>query len=559
MRRAILLSIALTSLSSKGAASSGACYALRPTAPDAAWSYAGAPVTAFDTPQGRVRVWFTLEGRHAPAGAQAEQTPLAALAAGSAAEQALERFEALGFRLPLADSPSTPCPDVGGDARLDIYLYDFGAADGTIAVEQCSTNGVARCAGFVIVENDFSGKGYGDPLEGYRTVVPHELFHLVQYSYSDNGETWWAEGSAQWAAQQVFPGLRDLEAFLPAFFGRSDRPLDFPPVGAAASFSYGAAIWPVFLSERHQSSIVRGVFEGLGEGAAGVLAATEAALHDRGASLDAAFTEFSRWNAATGARAGSSGYARAADYPEVIAEPLPDEVPSSTAGALAGLSARYFRLGVGARRRVRLVGNGERLSAGFVPFAGEEARLSRARSLPLETSDGGVVVVSGRARDHRDVPFTLLVEEAPATGEPSGDAAAGAGGAAPSNGAGGDRSGQLDDVPSEPEPYDLPLDSDSAAADEAPPRASGGCCIAMAARSSHSSWHIAVALAVAAGRRRRLARSCPRNEAAHRTPRVHCSHPMRENRHAPLLEIMQRTLSGHPGVRRRLRGLRRQP
>jgi hypothetical protein len=507
MRFGVLLSIALTSLSSTRAASSAACYALRPTSPDAAWSYAGAPVMAFDTPEGRVRVWFALEGQHAPLGAQGEQTPFAALAAGSAAEEALGRFETLGFRLPLADSPDTPCQDAGGDARLDIYLYDFGAADGTIGIEQCSEGGVARCAGFAIVENDFLHSGYANALEGYRTVVPHELFHLVQYAYSDNGEAWWAEGSAQWAAQQVFPELRDLEAFLPAFFTRTDRPLDFPAVGAAASFSYGAAIWPVFLSERHPGSMVRSVFEGLGEGAATVLVATDSALSDRGDSLDQAFTEFARWNAATGARAASSGYARAADYPEVALEPLPDELPNSTTSALAGLSARYFRLAAGERRRLRLDGNSEQLSAVFVPFAGKEARLANARSVPFRTSGAGVVVVSGRAHDHRDVPFTIHVEPAPAT-EPSGDAAAGAGGAAPSSGAGGDRSDQLGGMPNEPEPQDLPPDSDSGDAAEAPPRTPGGCSIATAERSGHWSWHLAAALAVAAGRRRRLERGC---------------------------------------------------
>jgi len=434
MRALPLLSVALTLLLAPRAAAGATCYALRPTELGAERSYVGAPATAFDTPEGSVRVWYALEGPHAPEGVSAGQIPAAALTAGAAAEAAFARFGALGFRLPLADGPDSPCSDSGGDARLDIYLYDFGSADGTIVLDQCVEGGAERCAGFAVVENDFKNKGYANPTEGFQTVVPHELFHLVQYADSTNGEAWWAEGTAQWAAKQVFPELRDLEGFLPAFFQRTDRPLDFPPVGAAASFSYGAAIWPVFLTERFEVPVVRGVFAALGDGALGALDAANVTLQAAGSSLDSAFTEFALWNTATGTRAGSSGYANAASYPEVTLEALAEGIPSSTAGALAGLSTRYFHFLAGERRHIEVAGEGARLNARFVPLVDREARIHEVKELPLETSNAGILVLSGRARDHRDVTFTIHIGAASGVaGESSSGGAAGA-----SMGAGGD-------------------------------------------------------------------------------------------------------------------------
>lgn len=438
-----LLSVALASLFASRAAAGATCYALRPTEPGAERTYAGAPATVFDTPEGNVRVWYALEGPHAPESAGVAQTPSGVQAAGAAAEAALTRFADLGFRLPLPDGPGSPCSDTGGDARVDVYLYDFTSADGTIVIDQCAELGTERCAGFAVVENDFRNKGYASPTEGFQTVVPHELFHLVQYAYSTTNETWWAEGTAQWAAKNVYPELRDLEGFLPAFFQRTDRPLDFPPVGAAASFSYGAAIWPVFLTEKFDAPVVRGVFEALGERAPSALEAVEFTLQSEGASLDGAFTEFAGWNLATGVRSGSLGYASAASYPEITLEELPVAVPSKAVGALAGLSARYFHFPGGERRHLEVSADVERLSARFVPLVEAEARIGEAMGLPVETSGAGILVLSGRARDHRDVAFTIRIEEAlepPADesdGGASGNGSAGAAGANDALGRGG--------------------------------------------------------------------------------------------------------------------------
>lgn len=424
-RRGFLLVTALWIL--RANAASAACLALRPTSVDADWSYGGAPVNAFDTLEGNVRVWYATQGEHAPPGGGGPETPAAVREAGDAAEAALARFDALGFRRPRSDAAS-PCLDHGGDGRLDLYLFDFKAADGTIVVDSCEPGVPETCGGFAIVENDFANTAYASRAEGFRTVVPHELFHLVQQAYASNDEAWWSEGSAQWAAQQVYPELEDLERFLPAFFAHPERALDFPAVGAAADISYGAAIWPIFLRERFELDTPRQVFEALGAGAPTVLAATATVLDGWGRELGSTFAEFARWNGATGSRAGAGGYVAARDYPEVALEPLGDDVPSEVAGTLAGLAARYFVVESRTRRTLSLAGSAGRVGAWLVPFAENgRALLASAAELPTTSDAPGIIVVSGLTTERRDVRFRLRADEPAVEPEPN---AGGAGGAA---------------------------------------------------------------------------------------------------------------------------------
>lgn len=497
------------------AAAAGPCLALRPTAVDAAWSYDGAEAASFDTPAGNVRVWYARGGRHAPPGAASVEVPEAAWDAGAAAEAALARYDELGFRRPLSDAQS-PCPDNGGNARLDVYLFDFNAADGTAVTESCSDDATPSCAGFAIVENDFATGAYSSPLEGFRTVVPHELFHLVQQAYTPVSEAWWMEGTAQWAAKRVFPELRDLERFLPAFFRNPERALDFPALGAAAGSSYGAAIWPVFLAERFDEALPRLIFEELADGAPSVLAATEPVLRERGADLASSFAEFARWNAATGARAGDSGYARASEYPLVELEPGASAL-TPVSGKLAGLSARYFEAPGGARRELGVSGSTSRVDAWFLPLSNGVARLADASRLPYTGTEPGIVIVSGKAVDRRDSSFTLHASPSPSivdadggeAGEPGSAPSAGAGGepSSSSGGAGSSSGGAgsfAGEAPEHPSAAGAP-----GASDQGPsaPRDSAGCLASARSPSMPAGWLGALAsLSLAALVRKRAAR-----------------------------------------------------
>jgi hypothetical protein len=388
-----------------------ACQSARPTDPggSAGLGYGGAEVAFFDSPSGRARVHYALTGTHSPPAVSTDQVgvPDAVLVAAEAADAALEKFADLEYSAPLADGDS-PCASNGGSDAVDVYLLHFAAADGQAVVDHCLPGSPQRCAGFVLVENDFRGGGYANITEGLRTVVPHELFHLVQNAYDTDVERWWAEGSAQWAAKQVYPELTDLERFLPAYFGNPWRPLNVPPAGVITSFLYATAIWPVFLHERFDAALVREIYEALDGSQASVLPKTDAVLAARGTSLAEQFSWFAAYNAATAERApDSAGYAHAVDYPLVELEPFEVADGATLDEISSGLGAFYYSVQSAEPLELSLEADPERVQALLVPVIDGKAEVQGATPLPATLEGEAIVVVAGQSLARTDAPFTL--------------------------------------------------------------------------------------------------------------------------------------------------------
>jgi hypothetical protein len=400
------------------------CESARPTDVEGALgvSYGSAKASFFDTASGRARVHYALSGPHAPPAASTmmADVPDAVVVAAQAADAALDKYVALSYLKPLSDGVS-PCGSNGDSDAIDIYLVNFAAADGQCVLDHCEAGTPKRCAGFVLVENDFARGGYADVAEGMRTVVPHELFHLVQDAYDADVERWWAEGTAQWAAKQVYPELRDLERFLPAFFDSPWRPLNVPPNGVITSFLYATAIWPVFLHSRYDVSIVRQVFEGFGPDSAGVLPTTDVVLKAQGSSLASEFLEFAAYDAATGKRApGTGGYSDAARYPLVALKPLGTTQGVLVSDVASGLGAFYYSVKADTPAELTLEADANRVSALLVPLVGGKAQVTDAKLLPATVTGDAVVVVAGQSLSRTDAPFTLK-GQAPSTGTSNAD------------------------------------------------------------------------------------------------------------------------------------------
>ena len=407
--KAALLGAAVSAFAPAAAAQS--CESARPTDPQgsAGVSYGSAEVGFFDSASGRARVHFALSGVHAPSAASTLQAdiPDAVVVAAQAADDALDKYASLGYLPPLGDGDS-PCASNGDSDAIDIYLINFSAADGQALPDHCDAGPPKRCAGFVLVENDFRAGGYADTAEGMRTVVPHELFHLVQDAYDAEVERWWAEGSAQWAAKQVYPALLDLERFLPAYFAAPWRPLNVPPNGVVTNFLYATAIWPVFLSERFDVDVVREVFEGFGQATPGVLPTTDSVLTARGSSLAQEFLQFAAYNAATGARApAEGGYHDAASYPLVTLTKLDAKTGDLVSDVDSGMGAFYYSLQTAAPTELTLQADAARVAALLVPLADGKPQLNDAQPLPATLDGEGVVVVAGQSLSRTDAPFTL--------------------------------------------------------------------------------------------------------------------------------------------------------
>lgn len=395
------------------------CESARPTEAQGSQgvSYGQAEVDFFDAASGRARVHFAVSGPHAPPSSSTLQSglPDAVIIAGQAADDALDTFERLGYAAPLSDGGS-PCANHGDSDAIDIYLINFAAADGQALPDHCQPGLPKHCAGFILVENDFRRGGYADAAEGLRTVVPHELFHLVQDAYDADVERWWAEGSAQWAAKQVYLELRDLERFLPDYFEAPWRPLNVPPNGVITNFLYATAIWPVFLSERFDTDVVRAVYEGFAEGDASVLRTTDDVLQARGSSLGQEFLNFAAYNAATGERAPDhGGYANAAEYPLVSLTALGGTQGELVSDVGSGLGAFYYSFELPAPTALTLEADPARMAALLVPVTDGELRLSEARPLPTTFEGQGVLVVAGQSLARTDAPFTLRARASEAT------------------------------------------------------------------------------------------------------------------------------------------------
>jgi len=394
------------------------CGVERPTDPGgyAGYAYGSAEVASFATAEGHVRVWWAKSGPHAPllTSTRADGVPDRVALTGREAEAALAFYQSLGYRAPISDGGTCAA---GGDDKIDVYLVTMTGSDGLTLAERCVTKGkVQSCTGALLVENDYGGRGYKNFEEGAKTVVPHEMFHLVQNGYHAGLDHWFAEGSAQWATKKLHPELADLERFLPEFFSQLERPIDVPPGGVVAGYLYGSAVFPVFLDEAYGKDTVREVLEQLATTGSTVLAAADPVLVTHGKDLATAYGLFAQWNLATGAFAGGVGYANAAKYPtptihDAAAVPFRLDVVS------AGLSSRYYR--VQGPAKLSLETDPARNQAFVVPVLDGKPDLQKGAALPARLEGEGIVIVTGRSPLKTDAPFTLVAEVPPADPTPA--------------------------------------------------------------------------------------------------------------------------------------------
>jgi len=397
-RRVSVAAWLLVALSSPAAAR-GDCTG-RPTDPGGAAGYSydtAASVMSYATT--RAKVFYGTSGPNAPplVSTRADGVPDAVGLAGDAAEEALARYEQLGFRTPVPDT----CPSNGGDGRLDIYLVKFANADGATEVESCMGH---ACSSWLLSDATFAGRGYADISEGFRTVIPHEVFHAVQNAYDGTTiDRFWAEGTAQWAMKTLHPELMDLERHLPAFFSVSARSIDVPPLGL--DYLYGTAVWPVFLTQRYDATLVRSVLEQEVNGT-GSLAAVDAVLAAHSSSLASEFPLFVAWNACTKDRAGTGGYASASTYPSINA---PQELSGSAQAITTGFSNFTYHLAVTAPSHVTIDTDRTRNGALLVPLEAGKCRLDEVAALPANVQGEALVVVSGVMAKKTNAPFTLMV------------------------------------------------------------------------------------------------------------------------------------------------------
>ncbi|PIE20266.1 MAG: hypothetical protein CSA66_00860 [Proteobacteria bacterium] len=305
-------------------------------------------LTFYDSEDGRVRVHYSEAGPSVALLTDDDDdgVPDFVAAVADAWARAYDHYtKELGLRPPLSEQEAGLGP-VGGSYAFDIYLVDFGgSSDGHFDVDGC-VGSPPRCAGALVLENDFVGYPYPSPSYAAELLVSHELFHGVQAAYRHDLPVWASEGMAVWGSAQIGdPGFNDLLGFAGAYLDSTWRPLYKPPTGPVPAFAYGTAIWFDFLATRHDEAIVTELLEArLVED--DVVTAMASVLEARGDALAEVWVDFCSWNLATGPLAGNlDGYAYAASLDGIMPESTTPTVDVEE--RFYPLSARFYGLNHG--------------------------------------------------------------------------------------------------------------------------------------------------------------------------------------------------------------------
>jgi hypothetical protein len=300
-------------------------------------------IEQLDSAGGHFRVHFTRAGQHAvPADdANGDDTPDFVARVAVDFDEVLEFYKQLGYREPLRDGDVPG--DHGGDDRFDVYLLNFpnAGADGQFRADDgCGTPG---CGGYMLLENDFGGKGYETLGEGIRLVSSHELFHAVQQAYAADIDGWLSEGTAVWASEAFDAKSGDLERQVRLYFERPEGSLAQAPPGIDPIRYAGAVFFQMIDEHAGRETLLR-MWEVLAETGDSWPVALDAALQEHGSSLAEAFGTFVEWNLFTGTRADPErSYAHGDQFPEITEREI---APGYTDDAVRifPMAARYYAL-----------------------------------------------------------------------------------------------------------------------------------------------------------------------------------------------------------------------
>lgn len=301
------------------------------------------------TQEGHFLVFYAKDGSDAvsPLDANGDGTPDFVEAIASAFERSYAvEVEELGF---------VPPPNMAAWSQpYRVYIRDLGTGRGVTVEEGRDPEALVqhRLASHIEVDNDFiSPQEHLSPEAAIRATAAHEFFHAIQLGYVSRLITvdgFFAELSAIWMEEQVFPDIEDYRHYLGDFFSAPEIPLNAVSltVPRIINHMYGASVFAFYLAERFGREVIRQVWEEMVHEPALEAIHRVCAVH--GSSFEEEFTRFSIWNYFTGSRSQPGyGYREAATFPEVAtAKDTAVGAYAARAGQAYFLTATYlpFRL-----------------------------------------------------------------------------------------------------------------------------------------------------------------------------------------------------------------------
>jgi len=238
----------------------------------------------------------------------------------------------LGFRQPPSD---LSFPDNGGDGRYDIYVQALSGVYGYTQPEYY-VDGTPQndATSFLVIDNDYTGFGYADPLLPMRVTVAHEFCHACQFAHDVGEATWYMECTSTWMEDYVYDSINDYIQYLSSFLSYPYLALDAD--GSGGLRIYGSCIWNHYLSEAHGDTIVPQIWYQLESGTSTFSNIDLVLTGSYGSSLREEVRQFSIWNFFTGSRNDGNHYEEGGTWAFVptqaaySAYPIVDGAPSAT-------------------------------------------------------------------------------------------------------------------------------------------------------------------------------------------------------------------------------------
>ncbi|UCE20096.1 MAG: dockerin type I repeat-containing protein [Gemmatimonadota bacterium] len=297
-------------------------YLLRPSegGEDGDYAYTTEP-TFYDSHEGHFRIWYVTTTADAPSPDDVDPSdgiPDYINRCAAIFDNCWnQEVNSMGYLAPPHDGPWYPTTeDYGGDSKYDIYVADLGSnLYGYTAPEYKVSGGNTNAmTSYIVIDNDYDGFGYPDPIDPLKVTAAHEFFHAIHFAYDAFEDVYFMEISSTWMEDVIYDGVNDYLLYLNAFFR-------FPEVSLTNTnglHEYASCIWAHYVTERFHLEIMRQFWIECGlVPNKNSLNAFQTVLSSYGTSREEAFKDFTVWNYFTGDRADSNHYSEGALWPQV--------------------------------------------------------------------------------------------------------------------------------------------------------------------------------------------------------------------------------------------------
>ncbi|PKK82614.1 MAG: hypothetical protein CVT49_12755 [candidate division Zixibacteria bacterium HGW-Zixibacteria-1] len=244
----------------------------------------------------------------------------------------------MGYPAPPADGIN------GGDSLKDIYIIALPSQYYGITWYEAQVT-FQSYTSYIEIDNDYNFWPYNlssqmeRRLDAARVTIAHEFFHTIHYgmdatefeSHAGYEFVPWWEMTATWMEEIAYDNINDYYAYLPYYYNYPWYGLQYATYPVNTVHQYGCVVFPLYLSEKFDTSLVRDIWEICAERTGSqFLQAIDRALIEFTSDplkwdttnqydFQRAFNEFEVWNLFTGTRAARApagyGFSEAANYP----------------------------------------------------------------------------------------------------------------------------------------------------------------------------------------------------------------------------------------------------